>query len=60
MDSLVTALLSGAVCGLIAWGGVRVELRWLRRDVDLAHSRIDQLDRRVRCERELALRGPGG
>lgn len=24
------------------WGVVRVELRWLRRDVDLAHKRIDR------------------
>lgn len=28
------------------YGAVRVELRWLRRDVDLAHKRITKLETR--------------
>ncbi len=38
------ALLSGIVCGLIAWGGIRVELRWLRADVTRLERRIDRLE----------------
>lgn len=40
MDSLLGAIVAGCIAGLIAWGGVRVNLQWLRRDVDLAHGRI--------------------
>ncbi len=47
---LLPALTSGAASGLIFYGAIRVELRWLRRDVDHAHWRIDGLtgDRRGR------------
>jgi hypothetical protein len=44
-ESFLVAVVTGLVCGLVAWGGVKVELRWLRRDVDLAHQRIDRLER---------------
>jgi hypothetical protein len=50
-DALMIAAVSGAVSGLISWGGVRVELRWLRRDVDRANSRHDERDERERAER---------
>ena len=36
--------MSGAVCGLIAWGGVRVELRWLRADLKSQGARIERLE----------------
>ncbi len=36
----VTALLNGAV----TWGVVSVKLEWLRRDVDAAHDRLDQIN----------------
>lgn len=45
-EPTIIAILSGAVAGLVAWGGVRIELRWLRRDVDRAHTRINHLQRR--------------
>ena len=35
------AIVAGIVAGLIAWGGQLVTLLWLRRDIDLAHRRID-------------------
>lgn len=38
------ALVSALVTGLVTWGGLRVELRWLRRDVDHAHKRLDRLE----------------
>ena len=51
LETLLIALASGAVCGLVAWGGMRVELRWLRSDVN-------KLDKRVnRVEDELIERG---
>ena len=38
-DALLIALLSAGM----TWGAMRIEIRWLRRDVDLAHSRINDL-----------------
>ncbi|WP_293762578.1 hypothetical protein [uncultured Aquitalea sp.] len=43
MADLLPILLTGAVSGLVTWGGLRVELRYLRRDVDKAHTRIDRM-----------------
>lgn len=37
---IVQSLLTAAA----AWAAVRVELRWLRRDVDRAHERLDRND----------------
>lgn len=33
-ESVLIALVTGAASGLITWGAIRVELAWLRRDVD--------------------------
>lgn len=41
LEALLTAGLVGAVQGLVIWGGLRVELRYLRRDIDAAHRRLD-------------------
>lgn len=43
MNEILVALGSGLVTGLVTWGGMRVEIRYLRRDVDRAHWRLDQL-----------------
>ena len=37
--ALVTAIVNGAV----TWGVISTKLAWLRRDVDLAHARLDRL-----------------
>lgn len=49
-DATLIAGVSGLASGLIAWGGVRNELRALRRDVEKvqadasrAHDRIDSI-----------------
>lgn len=43
MTELVISLLSGLVTGAVTWGAMRVEIRYLRRDVDRAHWRLDSL-----------------
>lgn len=43
LQSLLVAAVTGLVSGVATWGAMKVELRWLRRDVDLAHARIDKL-----------------
>jgi hypothetical protein len=42
---LATALLGG---GAGAYAAIRVELRWLRRDVDAHSVRLDEHDERLR------------
>lgn len=37
---VVTVLINGAV----TWGVVRTELKYMRRDIDLAHKRLDRMD----------------
>lgn len=41
--ALIVAAVTGGVSGLITWGSMRVEVRYLRRDIDRAHLRIDEL-----------------
>ena len=43
MFELATALLTGVVAGLIAWGGIRVELRVMKRAIEAAHDRLDEI-----------------
>jgi len=40
-DWLASALFAGVVAALTSRAAIRVELRWLRRDVDAAHERLD-------------------
>lgn len=67
LDALLhSPLLASIVTGLIAWGGVSVQLKWLRRDVDDSRrsregdiARIQQLELAVsRLEGLAAV--PGG
>jgi len=44
IETWLIALASAVVTGLVTWGGIRVELRWLRRDVNHAHERIDRME----------------
>lgn len=50
--TIIAALVSGAVTGAITLAGtvlaLRVHFVYLRRDVDWAHTRIDQLEQRER------------
>lgn len=48
LETLLVAVLSwvatGCIAGLVAWGGLRVELRYLRRDLDDHHVRLKRLE----------------
>jgi hypothetical protein len=44
IDSWLLALVTAVATGLVTWGAIRVELRWLRRDVDHSHKRIDRIE----------------
>jgi hypothetical protein len=41
---IFAAILAAVITGLINWGAMRVELRWLRRDVDELRKRVAVLD----------------
>lgn len=43
LEAIGAAIFAGIVQGLITWGAVRVEIRYLRRDTDRAHWRLDNL-----------------
>jgi hypothetical protein len=43
VESWLFALVTAVATGLVTWGAIRVELRWLRRDVDHAHRRLDRV-----------------
>lgn len=43
-ESWLLALATAIATGLVTWGAIRVELRWLRRDVDHAHRRLDRVE----------------
>jgi len=46
MADWLQVVLSAAFAAGGAYAAVKVELRWLRRDVDRAHARIDTHDER--------------
>lgn len=43
MNDLLPIVFTGIVTGLVAWGGIRIEMKYLRRDVDDAHRKIEKL-----------------
>jgi len=43
MSEFLIAVVIGLVSGAMTWGAMRVEVRYLRRDVDRAHLRLDNL-----------------
>ena len=49
VQAVVTGVIGGTVTGAAAWAAIRVEMKYLRRDVDkaiqmgeAAHNRLDQ------------------
>jgi hypothetical protein len=49
VGGVLAAGLTGLASFLGAWSAVRTHLDYLRRDVDLAHRRIDQIQEGQRC-----------
>jgi hypothetical protein len=43
MDQIIIIIVNALVTAGVVFGVVKTELKYLRRDVDLAHSRIDRL-----------------
>ncbi len=41
MELVLQGLIPGVVAGLIAWGGLKVELRHMKRAIEAAHDRLD-------------------
>lgn len=45
MESWVQAIVTGTITGLFSagavWGALKIELKYLRRDTDHAHKRLD-------------------
>lgn len=43
--SVVSGVGGGVITGIAAFAAIRVEIKYLRRDVDLAHKRLNRIDR---------------
>lgn len=46
-DWALAAIVSGLVTGLVTYGGLRVEMRWHRADIERAHRRLDVIEAAV-------------
>ncbi len=44
LTSIISGLIGGFITGIAAFSAIKVELRYLRRDVDHAHERIDEVN----------------
>lgn len=44
VETLAIVLATALVNGLVTWGVVKTELRYLRRDIDHAHQRADRIE----------------
>lgn len=43
VSSVISGLVGGTITGIAAFAAIRVEIKYLRRDVDHAHRRIDHI-----------------
>ncbi len=43
--AVISGVVGGSITGIAAFAAIRVEMKYLRRDVDHAHKRIDALER---------------
>jgi len=44
MNLIISSAISGIVAGVAAVSVIRIELKYLRRDVDSAHKRLDKYE----------------
>ncbi len=47
LSGAASAIATGVIAGLVAWGGLKVELRYHRRDIDRAQSTADHAHDRI-------------
>jgi len=52
-SDIIMAILTGAASGLIAWGAIRVEIKYLRRDVDATTKKISHLEDLIHARRRI-------
>jgi len=45
LSAVISGLVGGTVTGIAAFAAIRVEIKYLRRDVDHAHARLDRIER---------------
>ena len=43
IQAAISGIVGGVFTGIAAWAAIKVEVRWLRRDVDFLLSKWDQL-----------------
>lgn len=43
MEVIISILVTGLFNGLVVFGVVKTEMKYLRRDIDHAHKRIDKM-----------------
>lgn len=41
VSAVISGLVGGIITGVAAFAAIRVEMKYLRRDVDSAHARLD-------------------
>lgn len=41
LQAAISGIVGGLITGVAAWAAMRVEIKYLRRDVDHAHQRLD-------------------
>jgi hypothetical protein len=47
-EAVQLALITAVINAAVTWGVISTKLAWLRRDIDLAHKRIDNLEKENR------------
>lgn len=50
MDGVLWSIIGAVAAIAVQWGSVQVQIRWIRSDVDRAHSRLDFIERRRSSE----------
>ena len=42
IQTIISGVIGGVFAGVVAWATIKVEVRWLRRDVDFLLNKWDQ------------------
>jgi len=47
LNIIISSVVTGLITGVAAFAAIRVEMKFLRRDVDHAHRRVDAAHKRI-------------